>query len=350
MRYIGVDHHKKFSYLTVMDEEGRIVKEGRVENKKEVIKGFLDDCRRDGKATAVVEAGRNWTVMYDWLEEYVDEVKLAHSLKVKAIASAKIKTDRIDSKILAHLLRADLIPESYVSSMEERKVKSVLRQRCFLVRFQTMVKNRIHTILDRHPEVKGDKFFSDIFGSSGKEYLYSLKLPYPDDKLLKQNLELLEEIQSKIKNSEDLLSEITEHNPKVKLLQTVPGIGKFLSCLIVYEIGDINRFGTVKQICSYAGIVPGIFASGNKIFYKGITRQGNKFLRWAIIESVWPAIRCDREMRLFYERLKVEKGANKAKVATARRLLTIIYRVLKEERSYYQKDTPAASYFCLRQG
>lgn len=349
MRYIGVDHHKKFSYLTVMDEEGRIIKEGKIENKREVIKGFLEGCR-DGKALAVVEAGRNWTVMYDWLEEYVDEVKLAHPLKVKAIASAKIKTDRIDSKILAHLLRTDLIPESYVSSMEERKVKSVLRQRSFLVRFQTMIKNRIHTILEKYPEVIEGFSFSDIFGVSGKEYLYSLKLPYPDDRLLKENLELLEDIQIKIKDSEGLLSEITEDNLRVKLLQTVPGIGKFFSCLIVYEIGDINRFVSAKQLCSYAGIVPGIYASGNKVFYKGITRQGNKFLRWAIIESVWPAIRRDRELCLFYNRLKKEKGANRAKVATARKLLTIIYKILKEGRPYYQKDTPAASYFFRRQG
>ncbi|MFN3740978.1 MAG: IS110 family transposase [Thermodesulfovibrionales bacterium] len=349
MRYIGVDHHKKYSYFTVMDEVGRVVKEGKVENKREEVMRFLDSCRDSG-AMGVIEAGRNWTVMYDWLEEELDEVKLAHPLKVKAIASAKIKTDRIDSEILAHLLRSDLIPESYVPTKEEREVRNVLRQRYFLVRFQTMIKNRIHTILDRHPEAKGYKEFSDIFGVSGRNYLYSLKLPYPDNYLLKQNLSLLEVVQEKIKSSEGLLKELTKKDNRVKLLQTVPGIGEYLACLIVYEIGDIKRFGSAKQLCSYAGIVPGIYASGNRIYYRGITHQGNKFLRWAIIESVWPATRTDLGLKILYERLKREKGANTAKVAVGRKVLTIIYRILKEGRSYYKKITPAASYVFRRQG
>lgn len=103
MEYVGVDYHKSFSYLTVMNEKGKALKEGRIGNSRESLSKFLSlsDCERK----AVLEAGRNWTVMHDWLEEVV----LAHPKKVKAIAEAKIKTDRINSKILAHLLRSDLI-------------------------------------------------------------------------------------------------------------------------------------------------------------------------------------------------------------------------------------------------
>ena len=106
MQYVGVDHHKKFSYLSVMDEKGVVVKEGRIGNTKEALKRFLSDSNEP--KNAVLEAGRNWTVMHDWLEEELDEVKLAHPKKIKAIAEAKIKTDKIDARILAHLLRTDL--------------------------------------------------------------------------------------------------------------------------------------------------------------------------------------------------------------------------------------------------
>lgn len=151
--YIGVDHHKKFSYFSVMNERGVVVKEGRIGNSKESVENFLGKEYSEG-ASAVLEAGRNWTVMHDWLEEEVDEVKLAHPLKVRAIAEAKIKTDKIDAKTLAHLLRADLIPEAYVPGKDTRVVKNILRQRMFLVKLSTMVKNRIHVIIDRHPEVR----------------------------------------------------------------------------------------------------------------------------------------------------------------------------------------------------
>ncbi len=122
-RYVGVDYHRKFSYLTVLDQAGKVVKEGPVENRKEAVASFLTRATCDGETAAVLEATRNWTVMYDWLEELVEEVRLAHPLKVKATASAKIKTDKIDARVLAHLLRADLLPEAYVASPRAREVR-----------------------------------------------------------------------------------------------------------------------------------------------------------------------------------------------------------------------------------
>ena len=151
--YVGVDHHKRFSYLSVMDKNGVVVKEGKIVNTKEAVNNFLGKEYTED-TSAVLEAGRNWTVMYDWLEEELDEVKLAHPMKVKAIAEAKIKTDKIDAKTLAHLLRCDLVPEAYVPDKETRTIKNILRQRMFFVKLSTMVKNRIHIIIDRHPEVK----------------------------------------------------------------------------------------------------------------------------------------------------------------------------------------------------
>lgn len=331
--YVGVDNHKKFSYLSVMDAKGVVVKEGKVVNTKEAVNKFLGkEYTKD--TSAVLEAGRNWTVMYDWLEEELDEVKLAHPMKVKAIAEAKIKTDKIDAKTLAHLLRCDLIPEAYVCDKEARVAKNILRQRMFLVKLSTMVKNRIHLIIDRHPEVKGQIDPSDLFGKQGLEWLGVVTLPKEDRRILDEELELLMYLREKIDASDHWVVQLGKDNADTKLLMTIPGIGKFFALLIATEIDDIARFRDKNKFASYAGLIPSVHASADKRFYGRIIGHGNKYLRWAFIEAVWPAIRKDLSLRELYESLKARKGANKAKVAVARRIAIIAYRVLSQRRPY----------------
>jgi len=331
--YVGVDNHKKFSYLSVMDEKGVVVKEGKVVNTKEAVNKFLGK-EYTNDTSAVLEAGRNWTVMYDWLEEELDEVKLAHPLKVKAIAEAKIKTDKIDAKTLAHLLRCDLVPEAHVPDKATRTVKNILRQRMFFVKLSTMVKNRIHLIIDRHPEVKGQIDPSDLFGKQGMEWLEVVALPAEDRKMLDEELDLLTYLNEKINSSNHWVTSLGKDNLEAKLLMTIPGIGKFFALLIAAEIDDITRFRDKNKLASYAGLIPSVHASADKIFYGRIIKHGNKYLRWALIEAVWPAIRKDLSLREYYESLKVRKGANQAKVAVARRLSIIVYRVLSQRRTY----------------
>ncbi len=331
--YVGVDNHKRFSYLSVMDDKGIVVKEGRVVNTKEAINSFLGkDYTKN--TSAVLEAGRNWTVMYDWLEEELDEVTLAHPMKVKAIAEAKIKTDKIDAKTLAHLLRCDLIPEAYVCDKEARVAKNILRQRMFLVKLSTMVKNRLHLILDRHPQVRGQIDPSDLFGKQGLEWLKVVTLPKEDRRILDGELELLQYLREKIDASDHWVAELVKDSMDARLLMTIPGIGKFFALLIATEIDDIGRFRDKNKFASYAGLIPSVHASADKRFYGRIIGHGNKYLRWAFIEAVWPAIRKDLSLREFYESLKAPKGANKAKVAVARRLSIIAYRILSQRKPY----------------
>jgi len=337
MHYIGVDYHRRFSHLTCMDGRGREIKEVRISNTEEAIENFLKSSV-NGKTIAVLEAGRNCQVMYDLLEGKVDRVKLAHPYKVRAIAEAKIKTDKIDSKILAHLLRADLIPEAYVPSKETRKAKDILRQRMFFVRLRTMIKNRIFMILERHPEIKDKPEVVDLFGRQGRDWLSSLELSSPDNKLLREQLILLDNLNERISKSDYLIELLSQRHPYVERLKTIPGIGKFFSVLIAYEIDDIKRFSTEKKFAGYIGIIPSTYASGGRLTHGKITKQGNKYLRWALIEAIWPAINKDNYLRCYYERIKRTKGSNQAKVATARRLATIIYRVLSENRNYIIKN------------
>jgi transposase len=347
VNYIGVDYHKKYSYIVVKNEDGHVEGRGVVNNTKDEIQQFVEPYRH---GMAVVEATRNWGLIYDWLDEVLDNVALAHPLKVKAIAEAKIKTDKISADILADLLRANLLPRAYAPSRQTREIKSILRQRMFFVRIQTMIKNRIYDILDRHPDViLQAPDVSDLFGAAGMQWLSQTTLSGEDNNLLISELELLRFLKEKISQTNITVKELARRDNRTGLLQSIPGIGPFFSVLILYEIDDVSRFRDDKKLCAYAGLVPSTHASGGKVFHGRITKTGSKWLRWAAIEAAQTAVRSDSEFQAYYRRIRIRKGTNAAKVATARRLLTIVYRILRQERFYERRAnttektvTPAA--------
>jgi transposase len=333
MYSIGVDFHKAYSHMTVLDGHGQMVKTGKVANTANAVRAFVAPYRKGGQA--VVEATRNWTIMYDLLETELDAVYLAHPLKVRAIAEARIKTDRIDSRILAHLLRCDLLPTAYVRPKEQRLAQQVLRQRMFLVRLRTMVKNRMHVLIDRQIAARETAAgFSDLFGQAGLAWLRTVDLPPGERQLLDRELALFDALRGRIAESDGVVRSLSAGDLHVRRVRTIPGLGRFFSVLVVNELGDIRRFATPEKLCAYAGLVPSVYASGGKVFHGRLTKQGNKWLRWAMVEAVRPAVKSDPELRAYYERLRHRKGPNPAKVATARRLLTIIHRVLSQERPY----------------
>jgi len=332
MNIIGVDYHKSYSHVTILDDHGQELWKGRIGNRPEDVAALFENLQ--GESKAVIEATRNWLVMHDLLEQFCD-VTLAHPLKVKAISSAKIKTDAIDSRVLADLLRADLIPEAHVPSKNVRLARNVLRQRLFFVRMRTMVKNRIHGLIDRHPEIeKGEGMDSDLFGKSGRTWLREIDLPPEERKLLDGELSLLDALDARIKSSDRWVSDLAKGNRDVALLKTIPGIGPFFAVLLWAEIDGIDRFAHPKKLAAYAGLVPSTYSSGGKTHHGRITRQGNKWIRWAMVEAVKPAITSDWWLRGHYEHIKARAGYNGAKVATARRLLTLVFRVLSERRVY----------------
>jgi len=204
MYSIGVDVHKAYSHMTVMDEQGQVVRVGKVSNTVEAVEAFVAPFRDN--AQAVLEAMRNWAVMYDMLERQLRAVYLAHPLKVRAIAEARIKTDRIDSKILAHLLRCDLLPTAYVRPRVQRVSQQILRQRMFLVGVRTMVKNRIHVRIDRQLDAReAAAQFSDLFGVAGLAWLRTVRLADVERRLLNAELALFEAVQERIGESDSLV-------------------------------------------------------------------------------------------------------------------------------------------------
>jgi transposase len=334
MYFIGVDHHKQASVMTVVDEDGRELKTGKMPNLRAKVEGFLSGYR---PFTAVVEAGRSSYVMADLLRELGGEVKMANPVEVKAIAHARIKTDKRDSRTLAHLLRAGLIPEIYQREVWNRRAQRVMRMRAFWVRKETEVKNKIHVLLVQQREevrLAVEKQERGLFSTKGIEYLAKLPLEGRDKEVLDDLLEGYREIQAHIKKSDGLVRALYKELEEARRIDTIPGFAATLSVVAAVEIADVRRFPRVEELHAYAGVIPSTYSSGERTYHGRITKQGNAWLRWAVVEAVYPAIKKDLELRVLYSRLAKRKGPNVAKVAVARRLLTIIYRVLTEKREY----------------
>jgi transposase len=235
MLYVGVDAHKSTSQITVMNEAGVILQRKRVESTSKGFKEALTGY--DEPFKAVLEASYSWGPMYDWLDDVSEEVLLAHPLKVRAIASARIKNDRIDSEVLAHLLRANLIPTAHAPSREIRALRRVLRQRMFFVQLRTMLRNRVRALLAQHSV----KVPEGLYTRKGRAWLDHLALPGSDAHLLKADCELHDSIEVQIASTDTLINKLAAEDPAVKWLISLPGIGRFLSVLIRWEEDDIHR-------------------------------------------------------------------------------------------------------------
>lgn len=241
--------------------------------------------------------------------------------------------------ILAHLLRADLMPTAHVPGKFARELRAALRQRMHFVCMRTMIKNRVHTVFDRYPEeVKRLKPQTDLFGKTGREQLKQIQLSEIDRILVDRECDFIDELNKYVKAAEGTIKDLVKTNDDVKRLISIPGIGQFTAWLLIAELDDIKRFRNAKKLAAYAGLVPSTYSSGGKTFHGSIIKGGNRYIRWAMVEAIMPAIRVDEELREDYERIKAKKGYNKAKVAVARKLLTIVYHVLKEKRTYQKRN------------
>jgi len=192
-------------------------------------------------------------------------------------------------------------------------------------------------VFDRYPEQTAQlKTLGDLFGKAGRIQLAQVNVSEIDRVQIDRGLAFIGDIDGRIKQAEATIRTMTKSNANVRLLKTIPGIGEFFARLIAAEIDDISRFRNPKKLAAYAGLVPSTYSSGGKTFHGKIIKQGNKWLRWAFVEAVTPAIASDAQLRTQYEHLKI-RGTNKARVAMARKLLTIAFQILRDQRPYERR-------------
>lgn len=335
MNYTGIDYHKRYSVACTLDAQGCLLKQARIDrNAPEAFAAYFGSL--NGPSETVIEACWNWATLYDVLEETpgVAKVVLSNPAKNRIIADAQIKNDRVDAKALATLLRGDFVSTVHVPCKEVRQKKNTVRQRLWLARLRTMVRNRIHTVLDRHPRLERP-VAKDPFCGQGKAWMKRVPLPAPDRQLLDEDLELHGLLEHHIRILEEKIDADNATHEDAQRLRTLPGVGKVLGPVIALEIDGIGRFKSADKFCAYAGLVPTTRSSGGKTSHGRMLPFCNRWLKWAFVEAAWVSIGCSDYFGSFYHRHRARgKGANEAITITARRLAKIAWKMLTQQRDY----------------
>jgi transposase len=269
-----------------------------------------------------------------------------HPKELKAISSAAVKTDQIDANVLAQLARLNYLPTAYAAPPETRDLRLYVRHREILVQERTQCKNRVHAVLARYnlrPSVV------NMFGKAGREWLQSLLdgevLREAAKRIIKDQLSLIDHLDMHIEALEKDFTLTSEQMEAVKLLKTMPGVGKIIAITIVAEVGDIQRFHSPKSLCNWAGLTPRIHSSGGITRHGHISREGSPFLRGAMTRAATVACKISKRWYLVHETMLKRCGKKGAKVVVARRLLTIVYHMLKRKEPYqenYDQSTAAS--------
>lgn len=342
MTSTGIDYHKNYSVLVTTDAQGKVLRRGRVEHKAQ----WSGPARREGleryfkeldcPTQVVFESTWNWGWLHDVLEKVprVERMVMAHPYKTRIIAEAQIKTDGLDAKVLAHLLRANLIAPAHMAEPETRQLKALLRQRGFWVKQRTQVRNRIHQLLDRQWDLERPQC-ADLFGKKGLGWLESLSIEGTDGLLLRQDLQLHAQLERSVRELEKDLQGRLADSEDLKLLQSIPGLGRITAAMVLSEIDGIERFASSDKLCAYAGLVPSTRSSGGRTYHGRMLKERNAWLQWALIEAAWVAVGCSSYFGGFYHQHKARgKKPNTAIAITAHRMAQIVWRVLKQRRPF----------------
>src|SRR5258707_4764581 len=264
-QFIGCDAHKKFFVLVAVNERGQAGEALRVAHDRDVYREFLG--RLPPHSSIAVEASGSYSWLVDEMERAGHRPKLCNPLEAKRRMGLTHKTDKLDARGLAILLRNGTLPEVWIPPSELRDQRELLRLRIFLVRLRTRVKNRIHGTLSRHNvQVPG----ADLFGVAARLELGTRlpELPVHSREAIEQELATLDFLETQIESAEQRLESIMKVRVEADLLKTLPCVGTILSMVLLLEIGKVERFAAAAHLASYAGLVPRVHSSG------GDTRTG----------------------------------------------------------------------------
>jgi transposase len=311
MYYSGIDLHSDNCFMTTVDEQGTVVKQERIENVAEFVLDYFHSL--GDSHMAVVESTTGWYWLNDLLEANGIELVLAHAKYLKAIAYAKVKTDKVDSQTLATLLRQNLIPRAHKISRELRGLRDTMRIRLRLVQQRTACLRRIESI-------------------AGK-FNTSSDLPDPYAFQLSVLHHLRDTFTAKILDLEKSLHPLLIPNDDVQRLLYVPGIGKLSAFTIYLEIDGIERFTTDRHFVSYCRLVPGADNSNHRQHHRS-SKDGNKYLKIAFSDAAVHAIQYYPEIKAFYQKLARRSSQAVARTVVAKELAKIVYYILKNKEPY----------------
>ena len=331
MRSIGMDVHRDFCEVAIA-QDGAVRSAARVKTDPATLELFARSLVDTDEV--VLEATANALAIARIIEPHVQRVVLANPKTVRE-SSRRAKTDQIDARVLAQLLAVGFLDEVWTPDEKARTRRRLISRRCALVRARTRDKNQVHAVLQRNlierPPV------SDLFGVRGRRWLAERleRLPLDEQLTVQAGLRQIDFTSSEIDELDKILGADAISDPDALRLMTLPGVSLVTAIALLGAIGDIRRFKTARQLVAYLGLDPRVRQSGNEPAKHGkISKQGPGDVRGLLVEAAWHAARGAGPLRAFHQRIAARRGSNVATVATARKIVAIVWHLLSRGQDY----------------
>ena len=342
MRIIALDVHRSFAQMAIL-EDGKIRNAGKIDLGRSHLLQFAKRLKPDDEI--IIEATGNTSAIVRLLSPYVGRVIIANPILVRAIAWAKVKTDKIDTAVLAKLHASGFLSEVWMPDEETETRRRVVAERTQLVSQLTRLKNRIQSVLHANliPPYKGV-----LFSKRGRAWLEAQPLAEDQRRVVLRHAGELDRLGSELAEVDKSLAQRAFEEPRAKRLMTITGVNATVAMSVLAAIGDIYRFSSPEKLVSYFGLNPRVRQSGDKPAYHGrITKQGRAHARSMLVEAAWVISGAPGPLRAFFIRIRDKRGKHVAAVATARKLAVIVWHILTKDEDYTW-DRPALLQWKLR--
>ncbi len=333
LRHIGLDVHREFAQVAVW-KDGQVSHRGRIPTTPEALHAFARTLTPSDQVA--LEATCNTYAIARLLEQYVARVVVSNPRRTRAIAEAKIKTDKVDAEVLVRLLAGGWLPEVWLPDNDTQTLRQRVAHRARLIQQQTRLKNRVHAILQRNLVLGCPR--SDLFGKGGLQWLTAQAmplLPSHEQQTIHATLRELALIAEELHVAEAPLAAVALQRRDVCHLLTIPGVDATVALALVAAIGDVHRFSSPVKLVGYLGLDPRVRQSGAQpASYGPITKQGRAHARGALAEAAWVAVKTPGPLRAFYQRVRARRGPHIAVIAVARKLAVLAWHLLTREEDY----------------
>ncbi|WP_435011796.1 IS110 family transposase (plasmid) [Tundrisphaera lichenicola] len=329
-RYVGLDLHKQFIEVCALDDKGKVAYRGRTGCLRQELEAFARAQLTKTDHIALEATTNTWAVV-NVLRPFVARVVVGNPLKTRAIAEAKVKTDKVNAEVLAQLLRCDYLPTVWQPDQDTQQLRGLLTHRAALMTQRSRAKNRVQCLLARlllQPPCKV------LWTKTGMAWLKALDLPAHARLARDSELRQIALIDGELAEIDKELAESARKEKRVQLLMTIPGVNYVVALGLLSALGDIGRFRDGDHAASYLGLVPSTRQSGRKCYHGPITKSGSPQARGLLTQAAQHASRHPGPIGAFFRRLSKRKSRAVAITAVARKLVTIAYLMLKNNEPY----------------
>jgi transposase len=334
---VGLDVHKQVLECCILAADGEILHRERLVLSRGSLESFAQGVLRPTDRVALEATTNTWAVVRI-LSPHVAEVAVSNPLATKAIAAAKVKTDKVDALVLAQLLRCDYLPRVWRPDDPTQELRRLTSRRAGLVSDRTRIKNRIHAVLAQRLIAPAQ---DHLFTPTGLEWLRQLELDPEGRMSIDSELRLLEALDRELAALDQLLAEKSYRDANIKLLITLPGVNVAVAAAVCAALGDAHRFRNGDQAASSLGLVPSTRQSAGHCYHGPITKAGRGHARWMLVQAAHHVRQHPGPLGVFFRRLAKKKNYNVAVVATARKLAVIAWQMLVHNEPYrYAQPKP----------